>query len=294
MTRLAQVMAEFGLTVADVAKITGQSQPTISQLKAGNYNGKNGKEQEVLEILAQKGYKISKKKFVVKNDIFITTKNVEKFNELCDEMLSVDADLTSSIGLVVGRAGRGKTRAARHYCINRPEAVYIQFLDGFSLVDVAREIAFELGGVRPRGFRGCLDVIEESSAAYRRILVIDEADKMPKKYFEMLRGINERLSMPVVLVGEENLKRILSSERRLKSRTRRVVVFDAISVEDLFVYYEKALGVMLDVEVAKKLHKKAGGDFRFVVRDAINIARIMNINGLDSVDSKVLEAIGNE
>jgi hypothetical protein len=30
------------------------------------------------------------------------------------------------------------------------------------------------------------------------------------------------------------------------------------------------------------------------VRDAINIARIMNINGLDSVDSKVLEAIGNE
>ncbi|KAA0257190.1 ATP-binding protein [Deferribacter autotrophicus] len=291
MTKLAQVMDRFGLTVADVAKITGHSQPTISQLKAGNYNGKNGKEQEVLNILAESGYMLEPKKIVVRSDVFITTKNVKRFNELCDEMFSEEADLTSSIGVVIGRAGRGKTKAARHYCINKPEAVYVQFLDGFSLVDVAREIAYELGGVRPRGFRACLDVIEESTIAYRKIAIIDEADKMPKKYFEMIRGLNERCNMPIVLVGEESLKRILDSERRLKSRTRRVVAFEPISVEDVFVYYEKALGLSLDVSIVKKLHKKASGDFRFVVRDAINIARIININGLTEVDEKVLRAL---
>lgn len=293
MVCLADVMDRFGLSVADVARITGHNKSTISQIRSGYYRGKNGKEQEILEMLAENGYMLDSEsvKVKMKNNVFIMTKNVEMFNELAEEMLDLDADLTSSIGVVIGRAGRGKTRAARHFCIHRQEAIYVQFLDGFSLVDVAREIAYEFGGVRPRSFRACLDVIEESTINGRRIVVIDEADKMPKKFFEMIRGINERCSLPVILVGEEGLRKTLDTERRLKSRTRRVLVFEQIGVEDVIVYYQEALGIEIGIDIAKHLHKRASGDFRFIVNDAINIARLMNINNVAEITKDILRAL---
>ena len=238
MLGLKEVMKKLNLSASDVAQITGYARSTISQIKNNKYGGDGQVEAEILEKLREAGYVLQEAKLRVKNDVFVKTANVKRFDDLCDELVAPQGDLTSSIGVVMGRAGRGKTKAARHYAVQHSEAVYVLFIDGFSLVDVAREIAFEIGGIRPRTFRACLDVIDEATLQQRRLIIIDEADKMPKRYFEMLRGLNERCACPIVLVGEEPLRKALDSERRLKSRVRQMVVFEPVLLTDIAAYYQ--------------------------------------------------------
>ncbi|OQX50301.1 hypothetical protein B5M47_03990 [candidate division CPR3 bacterium 4484_211] len=290
MAGLREVMERFNLSAGDVAHITGYAKSTISQIKNNKYNGDGQVEAKILKKLVEAGYRLETK-LSVRRDVFIKTGNVRKFDTLCDELLAPQGDLTSSIGVVMGRAGRGKTKSARHYAVQHSEAVYVLFIDGFSLVDVAREIAFEIGGIRPRTFRACLDVIDEATLQQRRLIIIDEADKMPKRYFEMLRGLNERCACPIVLVGEEPLRKALDSERRLKSRVRQMVVFEPVLLTDIAAYYQAAIGITVNSDVLQVLWQRSQGDFRLVVRDAFSVVRIMNTNRLSAVTMDVVKGI---
>mgnify|MGYP000498173684 CR=1 FL=1 len=291
MLGLKEVMKKLNLSASDVAQITGYARSTISQIKNNKYGGDGQVEAEILEKLREAGYVLQEAKLRVKNDVFVKTANVKRFDDLCDELVAPQGDLTSSIGVVMGRAGRGKTKAARHYAVQHSEAVYVLFIDGFSLVDVAREIAFEIGGIRPRTFRACLDVIDEATLQQRRLIIIDEADKMPKRYFEMLRGLNERCACPIVLVGEEPLRKALDSERRLKSRVRQMVVFEPVLLTDIAAYYQAAIGITVNSDVLQVLWQRSQGDFRLVVRDAFSVVRIMNTNRLSAVTMDVVKGI---
>lgn len=104
MNKIREVMEAYGLSLSDVARINECSKATISQLISNNYSGKKTKAQEVLSKLEAEGYVLREKKIVIKPDVFIPTRNVRKFDELCDEMFDEQADLTSSIGVVIGSA----------------------------------------------------------------------------------------------------------------------------------------------------------------------------------------------
>jgi len=214
-----------------------------------------------------------------------------KFEKLCDELLDPDSDLTSSFGVVVGRAGRGKTKTAIHYAVQRPDAVYILFIDGMSITQVLREIAFEFTGLKPRDFMACIDEITKATKHKRRLILIDEADKMPKKYFDMLRGVNERCCCPIVLIGEENLMTKLKEERRLKSRVRQVLEFEQIAIPDVTAFYKMAIGVEVDHDAAEALLKRAEGDFRLMVRDAHAVVKILNASNIYEVTMDVVKAL---
>ncbi len=294
MSRLAQVMRENGLSVADVSKLTGISKTTVSLVKNGKYQDE-AKEDEILKKLEEQGVSTAGigRTLRVNRDVFVRTSNVDRFFELADELSDPVGDLTSSIGMVIGRAGRGKSFAARRYAVNNENSVYILYVDGFSLVDVAREIAYELSGLKPRFFRACLEAIEDASVTERKLVIIDEADKMPKKTFEMLRSINERCALPMILVGEENLKKILQSERRLKSRVRRIVHFEPVDLVDITAYYKQAVGIVPEGEALKMLHKRCSGDFRLVVRDSFEVVRILNASGLNRINEDVVKGLSN-
>jgi DNA transposition AAA+ family ATPase len=107
----------------------------------------------------------------------------------------------------------------------------------------------------------------------------------------MLRGINERCACPVVLVGEEPLRKALESERRLKSRVRQVVVFEPVTLTDIAVFYQAAVGLHLDPEVLHALWQRSQGDFRLVKQDALEAVRIMNANRLTALTMDVVKAL---
>jgi DNA transposition AAA+ family ATPase len=291
--KLKKLMDENGLINAKVAKLTGYDESTISLLVRGKYNGDTAKlEADIISKLAEHGYKMQDgSRLTVRPDIFIMTENVKRLNSLCDELIDPAGDLTSSFGIIIGRAGRGKSKASLHYAVNNPNAVYAIYIDGMTLPSVARKIAYEFSGLKPHTFEGCLEIIGKETASRRRLVIIDEADKMPKKSIEMLRGVNEQCRCPIVLVGEETLTNTVSQERRLKSRVRQTVIFDEVTVPDVSAFYRMAVRLELDAECARALWKRSEGDFRIVVRDALSIIRVMNASKLQTLTMDVVKAL---
>ncbi len=288
---LAELMNYHKLSLSKVEAITGLDRSTISLLRAKKYNGNRELELQAVEKLKEAGYELPAfVRLTVKPDVFVTTENVVKFQSLCDELKSTD--LTSSFGIVSGRAGRGKTRTAIWYTVQNPQdAVYVLYIDGMSIPQLAREICYEVTGLRPRSFYDCLIEIEKTTRLKRKLILIDEADKMPKKYIEMLRGFNERCLCPVVLIGEETITGRLNEERRLRSRARQIINFEPLTVSDVVTFYQMAVGIDIDPSVAVLLWERAKGDFRVVVRDAYSVVRILNTNETTEVTAEVVSKL---
>ena len=288
---LAKLMEYHKLTLGQIERLTGIDKTTLSLLKNGKYNGNKAEiETQVIEKLKEFGYTLPEGlKLSFNPDVFVFTQNVLQFKELADELLG--SDLTSSFGIVAGRAGRGKTKTAIWYAVQNQSAVYVLYVDGMTIPQLAREICFEITGLRPRSFYDALIEIEKTTKYKKRLVIIDEADKMPKKHIEMLRGLNERCQVPIMLLGEEVITSKLSEERRLKSRVRKIVTFEPISVADVSTYYQASMGINLDPEVALALWKRSQGDFRIIVRDAYAIYRMLKANETTVVTMEMVQRL---
>lgn len=169
--------------------------------------------------------------------------------------------------------------------------MYVLYIDGMTLTQFAREIAYEFTRMRPHSFQDCLECIDRATRKNRRLLIVDEADKMPKKYIESLRGINERFYLPIILMGEEHIIGKISSERRLLSRVREIINFEPLGEVDIVSYYNMAIGIEISPDIAQALWKRAQGDFRIIVRDAHQICKILNASGLNEITKEVVEAL---
>jgi len=283
-----------GLSIAQAAKIMNMDRTTVSKIASGDYPNYEDRATHIIRQLQEEGFTAEPRegKLYVDDTAMVATSNVTRFKNLCDDLASPDNSLSSSIGMVLGSVGRGKTHTTLWYVTQKSNVARVQFMEGFTLVKLLKEIAFELSGMKPNNFERCLAVIEEASAIVRRLVIIDEADKMPVRYIEMLRGLNERCRLPFVLVGEEALKAKIDGVPRLKSRIRKpIVLYQPVDVVDVKTFYKVSVGIDVSVEVAAKLCKKANGDFRTVVNDAMALVKIMNASDIAEVTGDMLQKI---
>lgn len=224
-------------------------------------------------------------------DIFIPTQNYQKMTALCDELLG--AALGVEMAAILGRAGRGKTTAAeRVYTIN-PNTVYVLYHEDWSYTELLREIAFRLCGTRPRFRQVCFEMIANEMAQKRRIIMVDEADRMNLKCLNVLRNIHDVCKTPVLMIGEEDLRNKLGRERRLISRLRATVAFEPVSQADVVVFFKQAMNMTVPGDQAAKLLKHSQGDFRNVLTDAVAIERIMKASGIEAVTDRIVDAVCN-
>jgi len=283
------------LSLSDASKVVNYDKSTLSKIISGDYPHARDKEKAICETLRNAGYPLPESQPVrlkVDRGAFVPTANVEKFHKLADGLLDPGGLMNSSLGVVIGTAGRGKTFTCRRYASIYTDAAYVLFVDGYSPVKLLKEIAYELSGTRPVYFEKCLNAIEEASRINRKLVVIDEADKMPVRYHEMLRGINERCQLPLLLVGEEELYAKLANVPRLRSRIRKPIVkFQPVDVVDVSTYYKLALNLTIAPEVSKALCQRSAGDFRVIVNDANEICDIMNTNNLSTLELELLQQI---
>ena len=229
-----------------------------------------------------------------REDAFIITDNVRQFNDLADQLMN--EDITSSIGIVVGVAGRGKTFASKRYHVQNPEAYYVYCLTAMTISELYSQIAFLLTGQKMRARLRCLEAIQKVTAnpmAPKRLIIIDEADKASPKVIDAVRDLNELCELPVMLVGEEKLVDIMNSARRLKSRIRGKVVFEPLVFNDVVMFYNEALP---DVKFESQkylriLHKRSKGDFRLLKLDAKKIVNLLNVNNTNIVTKKIMEML---
>lgn len=226
-------------------------------------------------------------------EVFIPTQNFQKLQALCSDLLTTQLGL--EMAKVIGPAGRGKSFAAdKVFTMMGSDVVYIRFIETMTHVGLVRELAFALGGSRPRATQFCLDVIRTELKNRRKVLLVDECDRMSLRHLNTLRDIHDICKTPVVMIGEDALEQKLAAERRLESRVAAGLRFDPISAGEVAVFYKMALDQMVTAKQAERLARHSDGDFRCVVNDAVQIERWMRASGISEItDDLIREICGN-
>jgi DNA transposition AAA+ family ATPase len=282
-----------GLSNGAVARQVGYDRTTVSRVARMEYPNWEQKQIEIMDKLAALGYTEEGQDCIrINPDIMVMTPSVSEFRSLAGELADQDGALTSSIGMAIGSAERGKTYTSKWFARDNDNAAYILYVDGFSLVQVLRDICNAIAHTRPYSMSKCITVLEEHCKYQRRLIIVDEADKCPIRLLEMLRGVNERCSLPILLVGEEGLKAKIDQVPRLRSRIRKpVVLFEEATEVDVAAYYMQAAGIPIGKDIAAALTRHARGGFRTIVNEAGEIARMANASGIKTVTDTLVKQL---
>ena len=296
---LSQLMEAARLSQSDISAKMGWSKAQVSRIASKDYPNWEEKVAEAVRYLVANGYlpeecleeKAAGPKIEIDTETIIRTDNYNSVFGLADGLLAPESLLNASIGMVLGKAGYGKTTAVKRYAVEHQDAVYILYM-GFSRTAVFRRIAEELVGRSSGTYYKNIEIIEEAASVCRKLIIIDEADRMPLSILEDLRTLNESAGVPLLLVGEESLSSLVKKADRIESRIRKpVVTFKPIDTATVIALYKKACGLDIEIDIAKKLVSMCRRDFRVCVNDMQHIVSIMNMNGIARIDKEVLDGI---
>lgn len=290
---LRNVIENNRLSMQEAANALGVDKTQVVKVCNRTYPHWEEKEIEFIHRLQEAGYTNTIPQGInIDTDVLVLNQNVDNFQKLADDLSDPDGSLSSSIGMAIGTAERGKTHAAKWYVQENPQAAYVLYVDGASKVQLLRDICEAIAHTRPYSFSGCIATLEETCKYNRRLVIIDEADKLPVQQLELLRGINERCNLPFLLVGEEGLKTKTDRVPRLRSRIRQpIVLFERARSVDVVAYYHEAAGIEIDRQTAERLCKHANGGFRSIVNDSIAISKMSKASALDTITDKMLEQL---
>lgn len=219
--------------------------------------------------------------------VFVKTGNVRRFEALMDGLAMSAGE--GRLGLVYGRAGRGKTRTATWYAAHNG-CVFLRCLSIWrhSELGMLQALCRELG-VRniPHRKAPAFQAAMEAMMANPKPVFIEEIEKLPYAFLELVRDLSDLTTAPIVLVGEEELENLLKRNRRIWSRTFRQMEFSPVEPADIVTYANQAAGLQIRPEVMALLNGSSGGDFRLVKRDIINLVDVCNANNTAEPDAKM-------
>ena len=302
MIELKKALEITGMSLGDVATMLGCSKATVSKVKDHDYPSWESWEKRAIEEMVRSGRltheearllpEYERQRIEIDDTKFVRTNNVMALDALAADLLNPRSTLNASIGICTGKAGYGKTTTIRHFCANNDRATYMLYMDGYSIAGLMRDVLRSMTGETKRAFVEIKDAIRDASAVYRRLMVIDEADRMPVRLLEALRGMNEYCGLPILLIGEPALLTKIHTEPRLESRMRKPrVEFAPLSCVDIALYWKEAIGLDITgvTDIQQLLLKSCRGDFRIMVNDAQRIVQYMNNNDLTEVNMRVVK-----
>lgn len=205
---------------------------------------------------------------------FVKTKNVRNFEVMMDALALGAGE--GRLGLVYGRAGRGKTRTSQWYTAHNG-CVYLRMATVWHSSELyfLKALCREVGILTPPARKGpCYDAVVDILAADPRPVFLDEPEKMTRRFLDVVRDISDESAAPFVLIGEEELVSYMKLNRRIWSRTFQQIEFQPIGNADIVSYASQATGLKLTPETAGIFHGASGGDFRLVRRDIISLVQI--------------------
>lgn len=303
MENLKEVIEASGKSLTEVGELVGLGKAAVSRIASGDYSDAPKRQAEIIGRMRNVGwldktdYKPeAQPKDAIKLDttMFIPTDNVIALDGLAEDLLDRGTTLNASIGIVMGSAGYGKTTAVKHFCATHDDSFYMMYIQGFTDRQFVKSVADAMVGRYERTYYSNLELIKEAASAYRKLVIIDEADRMPQSYFDIVRDINETSGLPILLCGEGSLAIRMSRSPRLKSRIRRPqVCFSPLSIVDVATYWHEAVGLNIsgDKDLCAELLKMSGGDFRILVNDAQHLVKVMNASGISTLSREVLHEL---
>ena len=223
--------------------------------------------------------------------VFVKTKNVRNFEVMMDGLSMADGE--GCFGMVYGRAGRGKTRTSQWYCAHN-DCVYMKVLTIWrdSELGFLKSFCKNLGILSPPGRKDpAFSAVAECLAENPKPVFLDEIEKMPKYFLNLIRDIAESAGISIVMIGEEELVTYMKENRRVWSRTFQQMEFKPIEIADIIMYGGESAGLKLPIPVAQMMHKASGGDFRLVKRDLLGMAQAAEANQTTNITEKMAEIV---
>lgn len=224
------------------------------------------------------------------NPVFVNTKNVANFRVVMDGLRLAAGE--GCLGLIHGQAGRGKTRTAQHWHAANP-SVYIRAVTVWRSTELEflRLLARETGVVSPPGRKGpCFTRVVEALAREPVPVFVDEVEKLPRYFLDLIRDLSDLSTAPFVLIGEQELEECMRRNRRVWSRTFQALQFTPIEMSDCVVYAREAAGLEIPVAAVRVMHQSSSGDFRLVKRILLNLIQILNSDSERTITEEKMKA----
>jgi len=225
------------------------------------------------------------------NPVFVKTKNVRNFEVMMDALALADGE--GCFGMVYSQAGRGKTRTSQWYS-GHNDCIYLRVLTIWRSgeLDFLKSFCKALNILSIPGRKGpAFASVVDNLIRNPRPVFLDEIEKMPQVFLDVIRDIADSASIPVILIGEEGIVSFMEKNRRVWSRTFQQLEFKPIEIADIIMYAGESAGLKLSIPVAQMLHKASGGDFRLVRRDLLGLAQIANANQTSDVTEKMAKIV---
>jgi len=221
---------------------------------------------------------------------FVKTRNVRNFEVMMNGLALGDGE--GRLGLVHGRAGRGKTRTAQWYAAHSG-SIYLRMITVWrtSELEFLRTLCRELGIVSPPHRKGpCFIEILDKLLAEPRALFLDEIEKLSSHFLDVIRDLSDLAKIPIILIGESELPVVMRRNARVWSRTQQELEFEPISSADIVYYIGESTGkqIQLTPTMVAIIEKASGGDFRLVRRALLNLTQIFNAEGSGKVTEQMV------
>lgn len=206
-------------------------------------------------------------------------------------------DSENPIGEVTGPAGTGKTMAGMAVA-GRHGSVRLAAWDGITRHQVLRAVAQAVGIEGPGAAERLLS---RERDAERQLIVVDEANKCGWRVLETMRYLADECGFAVLLIGTELYARKFTDSRtrplllQLGSRigAKRVTTRHLDRAETYAHVIRPAFGDVLDKEIVTGFWTLTRrGNFREAVELAGECQRIMQTNGIQTLNNAVLELAG--
>ncbi|MBN2546540.1 MAG: AAA family ATPase [Spirochaetes bacterium] len=202
LKKLEKMQSE-GISQAEISRQIGVSSSAISMYKSGAYDGAmGGFEEKIKSWLSLQDRK--NQKLVIPYCEIGATNVIYQSIDTCQR----DKDFA----VIIGKAGTSKTLTAKNYVRDNKMSIYIKMNKstvGALLRAIGRELKIDLSGSSVTLYEKIIGFLKGKEW----VIVVDEADYLNDKCFQMLRHISDDAEIGVALIGLERLEGILISQK---------------------------------------------------------------------------------
>lgn len=266
---------DMGISYKKLSGLIGIGESTLAEWRGKKYKGNVATlEDKIKKFMGRKKSMIRRIDFVAdtfnKRAVFDNLKTVQEFVASANHQ---DVHESAKIGLIIGRAGLGKTKGVEEYIKTQSNCVMITAENG----DTERSIMSKLAEAFGQKHWGTLQIlkgiVKEAIKSREMLIIIDEAEHLRPKTIDIVRSTVDGTGTGLILVGTQQLRDKLMSQRAeyeyLYSRIVAVCKVKELSQEDVFKIVSRYLeGEDIEytekeiLDVTKALHKFSRGSAR--------------------------------
>ncbi|MCY4405669.1 MAG: AAA family ATPase [Rhodospirillaceae bacterium] len=248
---------EAGLSIAQAATEIGRRESTISRWLNHKYSGDNDAIEALVARWLETQAELAERSLAAAGLDRYTETGVA--SEITGALTYAQAE--ADIVTIIGPSGRGKTRAAEHYCATRSGAFYLAVSGSvFTLPGLLSEVSEAVGvQIAPRSALAAEKAVIRTLRDRNYLLVVDEAHFLRDKLLDELRVIRDRARCGLALVANESIEMSLNRLDQVSGRVGFALDLSAQPVADVEAIAAGPLGRKPTTAELKILTKAARG-----------------------------------